>query len=288
MGTARLQRLHRSAAKRTATRPSLPRIVIYWLVKLRLLWLILVAFLFLSGCVRYDVGLSFADANHGSLVQQVHLSQQLTGVSRATANLWLDRLTEQAQQLGGTAKRSTEQDLVITIPFYNAKDLTAKFDRFFQAVTSTEANPRSSLTDSTSGSPTSHLQIRTNNLILWQRHRLEYDLDLRSLVVLPDADNAAALLVNPQNLLALNFSLNTPWGAQTLPDSLAARQQGKQLIWSLQPGTVNHIAAVFWLPSPLGIGAVVIVTLVVGGMFVKAWRDPSSLIDSLTYDANPD
>ncbi|QYO63629.1 DUF3153 domain-containing protein [Leptolyngbya sp. 7M] len=223
MGTARLQRLHRSAAKRTATRPSLPRIVIYWLIKLRLLWLILVAFLFLSGCVRYDVGLSFADANHGSLVQQVHLSQQLTGVSRATANLWLDRLTEQAQQLGGTVKRSTEQDLVITIPFYNAKDLTTKFDRFFQSVTSTEAKPRSSLTDSTSGSPTSHLQIRTSNLLLWQRHRLEYDLDLRSLVVLPEANNAATLLVNPQDLLALNFSLNTPWGAQTLPDSLAAR-----------------------------------------------------------------
>lgn len=270
MGTARLHR----TARRTATRMSLPRFVIHWLVKLRLIWIILVAFLFLSGCVRYDVGVTFSDANHGTIVQQIHLSEQLTGVSRATANIWLDKLTQQAQQLGGKANHPTEQDLVITIPFYNAKDLTNKFDQFFQVVTSVGDR-----TDS----PSSHLQIRTNNLILWQRNRLEYDLDLRSLTVIPDANNAATLLINPQDLLVLDFSLNTPWGAQSLPESLepTVHRQGKQLSWSLKPGTVNHLEAVFWLPSPLGIGLTIIVVLVVTGMFLKAWRNPSSLIDSL-------
>ncbi|HEY9663337.1 MAG TPA: DUF3153 domain-containing protein, partial [Allocoleopsis sp.] len=125
------------------------------------------------------------------------------------------------------------------------------------------------------------LQIQTRNLILWKRHHLQYDLDLRSLSVIPDADNAATLLVNPKDLLNLEFTLNTTDGAQSLSSTLSptVRRQGKQLVWSLQPGEVNHLEAIFWVPSPLGIGAAIIVALVLGGMFAKAWLNPSSLIE---------
>ncbi len=242
-----------------------------WVVKLRLLWLILVAFLFLSGCVRYEVGINFADANHGAIVQQVELSRQLTGVSRATANLWLDQLATEAEKLGGQVKHPSDRSLWLKIPFYNAKDLVAKFDQFFQAFSNTDLV--------SAPAPLSHLQLKTNNWVLWQRNHLIYDLDLRSLRVVPNADDAATLLINPKDLLKLEFTLKAP-EVQRLEQALpspAPRQN--QQVWKLQPGEINHVEAIFWVPSPIGIGFVVIVLLVVGGMFFKAWRYPSSLID---------
>jgi Protein of unknown function (DUF3153) len=279
----RIAHVHRSAGKRSAAgksavgKPALLRLVLHWIVKLRLFWLILVAFLFLSGCVQYDVGITFRDANHGSLTQQVRLSDQLTGVSRATANLWLDKLTEQTQQLGGKTKHPTDQEWVMTIPFYNAKDLSTKFDRFFAAITSIHS-PDPSAHAST---PISRLQIKTNNLILWQRNRLTYELDLRSLSVIPDAAHITTLLVNPKDLLALELTLNTPWGAQSLdaaPRS-SAQHQGNSLIWTLTPGEINHLEAIFWLPSSIGMGLAVIVVFVIVGMVLKAWQDASARID---------
>lgn len=269
----------RSSARRSAKTPlqSFGR----WTVKLRLLWIILVAFLLLSGCVRYDVGVTFTDANHGTIEQQIRLSNQLTGVSRAAANLWLDKLSEQAEELGGQAKHPTDRELRITIPFYNAKDLTTKFDRFFQVLTETGFQDDRAHSASPA-SVNSQFQIQTNNLIVWQRHRLTYDLDLQSLSIVPNSTDTATLLVNPQDLLTLEFTLNTPWGAESLaasPVASTVRRQGKQLIWPLQSGAVNHLEAVFWVPSPIGIGLVVIVVLVVAGMFLKAWQNPSSLID---------
>lgn len=275
----RTAHVHRFTSRRSpARRPAILRLVLHWVVKLRLVWLILVAFLFLSGCVRYDVGITFTDANHGTLVQQVRLSEQLTGVSRATANLWLDKLAEQTQQLDGKIEHPTDRELVMTIPFYNAKDLSTKFDRFFAAITS--------LTDApTKNSANSHLQISTNNLILWQRNRLNYEMDLRSLSVVPDAANTTTPLVNPKDLLTLEFTLNTPWGARSLDQSSLSptvQQQGKRLVWTLTPGEINHLEAIFWVPSPIGIGLAVIVVFVIAGMFLKAWQSPSRLIDSLT------
>jgi hypothetical protein len=40
-------------------------------------------------------------------------------------------------------------------------------------------------------------------------------------------------------------------------------------MWTLKPGQLNHLEAVFWLPSPLGIGTLVIVLLVLGGFYLK-------------------
>jgi len=54
----------------------------------------------------------------------------------------------------------------------------------------------------------------------------------------------------------LEFSLNTP-GVRSVekaendvrPESY---QKGRQLVWTLKPGQLNHLEAV-WLPSPIGI-----------------------------------
>lgn len=243
------------------------------------LWLILIAFLLLSGCVRYDVGVNFVDANHGTITQHVRLDDQITGVSRATAALWLDQLAEQTQQLGGQVNYPSAQELVMTIPFYNVKDLNRKFDQFFQAITDQR------LADQPSAQPLSRFQIQTRNFILWQRHQLTYDLDLSALSIIPTITPTKAFVIDPQALLNLELTLNTPWGAEpTLrEDALPAtiRRQG-QLVWLLKPGKINHLEASFSLPSPLGIGAAVIAIFVIAGMFLRAWKYPSSLIASMT------
>jgi hypothetical protein len=251
--------------------------LLFRLVKTRLFWVILVAFLFLSGCVRDDVTLTFQDANHGMITQQVQLNPQLTGVSRAAAELWLDKLGQQTEALGGRVRHDSAREWVMTIPFYNVKDLSQKFATLAEAV----VGPQLPLAPAQSTAPLSRLTVHTNNLILWQRYHLRYDLDLRSLSLVPSASETTALLINPQDLLSLEFRLRTPWGAQ-VPEgatSLTPTSQFHTLIWALKPGQFNHLEALFWVPSPIGIGLLVIVGLVLLGMFLKAWTNPASLID---------
>lgn len=113
------------------------------------------------------------------------------------------------------------------------------------------------------------------------RNRLSYDLDLRSLSLISANSN---LLVSPASILELDFSLNTPWGARSVekaensihPESY---QKGRQIVWRVQPGQLNHLEAVFWLPSPIGIGTVVIALFVTAGIFLryKFMPDPTTM-----------
>lgn len=100
---------------------------------------------------------------------------------------------------------------------------------------------------------------------MWQRHYLQYDLDLRSL--------RATLQDNFSESVDLEFQLKSPWGAQVpvADDQLSSklRKSGWQLVWKLKPGVMNHIEAIFWVPSPLGIGVVVISLMIIGGVMVK-------------------
>ena len=45
--------------------------------------------------------------------------------------------------------------------------------------------------------------------------------------------------------------------------------EGKQLVWKLKPGEINYLEAVFWIPSPVGIGAVIIALFVAAGISLK-------------------
>lgn len=240
---------------------SIPKVILRQFIKLRLLWFILVAVLFLSGCVHYDAGVNFSDANHGEIVQHIRLKPQTSSLSpsldEAIATTWIESLTQRTKALGGRIRHPEAQEWLMTIPFYNAKDLELKFNQLFQ--------PQLLQSPHNSDLSTSRLQIKTQNRLMWQRHYLQYDLDLRSL--------RATLQGDFSESLDLEFKLKTPWGAQvpTVNDKLSPqlRKSGWQLVWKLKPGAMNHIEAVFWVPSPIGIGFVMISLMVIVGLMVK-------------------
>lgn len=245
-------------------------------IKLRLLWLILVAFFLLSGCVRYDVGVQFSDANHGKLVHHVRIAERSTSLESTLATVWLDRLEQRATRLGGQAQHPSSQELVVTIPFYNTKDLEAKFNQLFQAEFEPTIKKISRYQTEQLPTIASRLKTRSGNWVFSQRIYLDYELDLRSLNQLFATEK---LSLNPQDLLDLEFNLTTPWGARSRVDAPTVRTKGRQLIWTLTPGEINHLEAIFWVPSPLGIGAGLIVLLVLGGAIAKA-QSPSVLTSS--------
>jgi hypothetical protein len=96
------------------------------------------------------------------------------------------------------------------------------------------------------------------------------------------------VLVSPANLIQLEFQLETPWGARNYYGDGMNRprvlKQGHQLIWTLIPGKQNVLEAVFWLPSPLGIGTVGIILLVALGIFLKS---PQSLKEAAAPNSKP-
>ncbi|MBW4657546.1 MAG: DUF3153 domain-containing protein [Drouetiella hepatica Uher 2000/2452] len=266
------------------------------LIKFRLLWLILVAFFLLSGCVRDDISIRFSDANHGRFVQQIRIAQPVTELEGVMAIAWLERLEHQTESLGGWVQHPGSQESILTLPFFNVKDLETKFNQLFASEFETgfdmgklknnkfKDNEREAL-------PTiaSHLKMRSGNWIFWQRMVLDCELDLRSLneifvrgVSEPGASSGMAkVAIDPRQILSLEFRLSTPWGARALETAHtpARRSQGRQLIWKLEPGEMNHIAAIFWVPSPIGTGAMLIVFLMLIGLYIKA-QSPKVLTDS--------
>ena len=228
----------------------------------RLVWIILLASL-LSGCVQYDVGVNFDNPHRGEVVQHIKLGERLMSFSGNSAIEWLNSIERRTQQLQGKTKRSS-QEITVSIPFNNGAELEEKFNEFF--------NPYGKKDDVTSTAvelPTisSHLSLTQNNLLFFLRNRLSYDLDLRALSLI----STQGILVGSDELLELKFSLNTPWGARSIESNNAILPEkiGRQLVWTLKPSQLNHLEAVFWLPSPIGIGAVVIALVVAAGIYLR-------------------
>jgi hypothetical protein len=241
---------------------------------------VLLATSLLTGCVRYDVGVNFDSQTHGTIVQQIRLSERLTSFSQATVQDWLNSIERRARQLQGNAKRMPDRSLVVTIPFNNGEELVEKFDRFFNPVE--ESNAPAAL-DEELPQLESHLDLTQNNALFVLRNRLSLDLDLRSLGVLVNQGN---FVVSPESVLDLSFTLNTPWGAKPVAPNLEnlttdeaiepadeivpdVTTEGQQLVWKLQPGEVNHLEVVFWIPSPIGMGSLIVIALVVLGNYLK-------------------
>lgn len=237
-------------------------------------WRVLCAFLLssllLSGCVRYDVGVNIEGAHRGAIVQHIKLEERLTNFSGSEVTEWLNSIERRAGQLEGRTQRISDRELTVTIPFNNTAELESKFNQFFNPVERKKSRDR---TVETVDLPNfdSKLHLDRNNFILWQRNRLSYNLDLRSLGVLSANGN---VVISPGTLLDLQFGLQTPWGARSVrkgENAIAPEvdSNGHQLAWKLKPGDLNHIEAVFWLPSPLGIGTLLIALLVLGGFYLK-------------------
>jgi hypothetical protein len=216
----------------------------------------------LSGCVKYETGINFYSLNDGEIVERIQLGDRLNSFSQTAVRSWLESIERRTQLAQGRIERfstgeatpTSDREIQVIIPFHNARDLTTKINRYF--------NPESTTTDPKS-QLNSHLHIHQNNFLFVVRNHLTYDIDLRSLAV-------AASDRNLTNSIDLDFSLSSPWGIKS--SDLGMSQTGnndRQLSWQLQPGQLNHIEAIFWLPNPLGIGAVIIVLLSLGGYYLK-------------------
>ncbi len=232
------------------------------------LMVLLVVCLVTSGCVNYDVGVQFDSPNGGAIVQKIQLDDRLTTFTSGTAQTWLTNIDQRVRRLQGKTRKISNQEVLATIPFSNGQDLEKKFNEFFSAEIAAKVRTKKPLELPKFDSK---LVVKQGNFLLLERTRLIYDVDLRSLgVAAPDGN----VLVNPNSLLELQFSLDAPWGAQSLTRMkngaiIPARRQGKQLIWTLQPGQKNHIEAAFWMPSPLGMSTMIVIAIVTVGIYFK-------------------
>jgi len=88
-------------------------------------------FLFLTGCVRYDVGINFPHQHHGEIIQHITLGQRLTSLSQTEATKWLNSIEQRAKLLKGKTDHISEREIIVTIPFSNSQELEEKFNQFF-------------------------------------------------------------------------------------------------------------------------------------------------------------
>ncbi|MEG4579003.1 DUF3153 domain-containing protein [Microcoleus sp. MON1_C5] len=233
-----------------------------------------------TGCVQYDVGVNFESQTRGEIVQHIKLGERLTSFSSETVAEWLKSVESRVRLLDGKTKRLSPTEVLVRIPFNNGAELQDKFNQFYNPIAPTTKYRTASPLETDLPKFESHLSVKQNNLLLVLRNRLSLELDLRSLSLL---SSNGSLLLSPGGLLELDFSLNTPWGAKSIETVAGALvpetyQQGKQLVWKLKPGEVNYLEAIFWIPSPVGIGALIIALFVAAGIALKYQILPALLI----------
>jgi len=218
----------------------------------------------LSGCVEYDVGINFQNQHQGAIVQTISLSKQLTTLNQSQAEQILKDIDKRARQLQGRIKKVSPEEVSIIIPFNNGRELVDKFEQFFNP----QLQENQELLDINP-----EISLQESNLLLLQREKLNILIDLTSLGVFSQEGN---LIVTPSSLFNINFSLKTPFGAKNISQNtnLEPINNGNQLVWHLQPGQINEIEVVFWLPSTLGIGTILIILLIIIGFYLKYRRLP--------------
>ena len=213
--------------------------------------------LLLTGCLQYDLDIQFDSQTHGQLIQALHWR----GAEVLTNPDWTERLEElrdRTAAVDGTIRFVDEQTLTITIPFNNGGELEQKFNDFFNAATSSTG-----LLDLPSGETiTAHLALRQNNWfgVIFNHVDIQFDL-----TAVPDLAATRLPLLQTQQLLVGNVRLTAPWVRLPTGELTASGQ------WSLVPGTLNTIAADFWVPSYIGIGAAAIALIVLIGYGLKYW-----------------
>ena len=228
----------------------------------------------LSGCIKYDTGVNFSSLNYGEIVEHIQLDEQLNSFSQAAVQSWIASIEARTKQAQGQIERIADREIKVTIPFNNTQELIDKIDRYF--------NPDSVKIGSASKF-NSHMQINQSNFLLAVRNHLIYDIDLRSLSLakLPATSSQstdARVSIAPDNFVDLDFSLQSPWGVKNsdAPGSIIGVRTTKdsRMNWQLKSGELNHIDAIFWLPNPLGIGAILIILISIGGYYLKYHQLP--------------
>ncbi|TAE54676.1 MAG: DUF3153 domain-containing protein [Nostocales cyanobacterium] len=256
-----------------------------YLQKPILLIIIIIATFTLSGCVKYDLGINFNHTNNGELVQHIQISENLTSFSGNYVSEWLKSLERRAKKLQGSTERISSTDIIVKIPFTNSRELQTKFNSFFNKYNQ-DKKTENLEKDTELKQISANLIATDNNFIFLSRHHLTYDIDLRSLAALTSKENN---LNTDQSILNLDFSLQTPWGIRNIQkteNSIQPEKNGKQQIWKLKPGQLNHIEVVFWLPNLLGIGTLIIVLIVFLGVYLKGYLGKAKIPNIQATTAN--
>jgi hypothetical protein len=232
----------------------------------------------LSGCVKYDTGVNFYGLNYGEIVEHIQLGEQLSSFSQSAAQKWLASIEERTKQAQGRIERITERELQVIIPFNNAQELVTKIEGYFNPDPSTNG-ARSKLK--------SRMQIDQSNFLLAVKNHLIYDIDLSALSI---ATTDPKVSVGSTNIVDLNFSIQSPWGVRNNDRIANVKSSGdRQVTWQLKPGKINHLDAIFWLPNPLGIGAIVIILISLAGYYLKyrqlPWQSSSQSIQGIETQA---
>ena len=227
----------------------------------------------LTGCVDYEVGVNFSTPYSGEITQHIRVDEKLTSLAASDTRKWLNSLEKRSRQLNGNVKKLDSQELLLTIPFGNGAELAQKFNKIFQTVIIPDATIPQDQVELIELN--SQVDLQQNNLVFVERNSIDLAIDLRAMGILSKQDN---IVIEPNSLANLRFELDTPWIAYSVDDldnlQPIKKSVTKGLIWQLQPGEVNHIKAVFWLPSPIGLGAAAIVLLMVMGFLLKYRRFP--------------
>jgi hypothetical protein len=236
----------------------------------KLIWICFSLLIFLSGCVRYDLGVDFQNANRGTIIQHIKLEEQLTSFSQVEAKTWLNNIEARAQKLQGTTKKISPQEIIVSIPFSNGQNLVSKFNRFFEGTTVNKKSDDQAL-DLLDLKAT--MSINQSNLLFVERNVLNINADLSSLGVVSEEGN---VIVSSGNLIDVELNFNFPWGAKLVNHELSppGSKSNHQLVWQLQPGQVNQITTIFWLPNYVGLGTVAIALLILLGFYLKYQQLP--------------
>ena len=226
----------------------------------------------LTGCVDERVGINFATPYRGEITQQIRVSDRLANLAPDETRTWLRSLEKRSRKLNGRIEKLSDRDFLLTIPFGNGAELAEKFNRLFQS--NVVPNATIPVEKQELLKLNSQINIRQSNLVFAERNYLDLAIDLRALNLLTQSEK---IVVDADSLANLEFELTTPWIARSIAsaDNLKPTANSvKGLVWQLQPGKINHIQVVFWLPSPLGIGAAAIIMLAILGYVIKYRRFP--------------
>ena len=236
------------------------------------LFLLLSLIICLTGCVNYDVGIKFPQANQGTITQQIKLSEQLSNVSEKEGRAWLKSIEKKASTLQGKSKYLSADEILVTIPFSNGQDLVNKFNQFFLTK---EKNANYLVSDDNLNllDLSAKLSINQNNALFIERNNLKLIADLTSLGV---ASGDGNIIFSSGDLINLQVQLDFPFGAKLITNEFAEweKLENNQYNIKLQAGQINEIQAIFWLPNYIGLGTLGIILIIIFGFYVKYRRLP--------------
>lgn len=214
----------------------------------------------LTGCIQYDLDLQFDSQTHGQVVQRL---QWQGGAAAEQLQQWQRPLRARMQAVGGQLRSPQPDTLELVLPFYGGPDLVQRFNQFLGS--DLDLPP---LTLPTGEPIQGHLDLTQGNWIVVIHNTLSLSLDLRGV---PDGSNLPTPRLQAVQWFTGGLTLTTPWGVQAVATDLgtAGDNLGSGNRWSLVPGQVNHLTVQFWVPSPIGIGAIAITVLMAMGYLIK-------------------